>query len=311
MVFSFGDFVFESNLPLTAVSRATGGKVETVFELLEPSPIDTTLADQGAGVHHWRLPDGKIYLSYAKATHGYILQFVDHARFVISHDGASVQCIPGVSTDHNTVEHLLLDQVLPRVLSHRGSIVLHAGAVRSPKGALVFLGDAGAGKSTLVASFGNAGHPILADDAVMMIDRGESIGVLPGYTGLRLRPDSLKEIFEKPVATTGMAHYSTKRRLLIDNGSVNHRGPNPCKAIFLLQPSNALHGRVKLNPLSERETFMAFFKNAFRLDLDDSARCTEEFSSLGRLAKKCEVFALEYPRQYSSLHDVIEAVLDI
>jgi len=56
---------------------------------------------------------------------------------------------------------------------------------------------------------------------------------------------------------------------------------------------------------------MAFFKNAFRLDLDDSARCTEEFSSLGRLAKKCEVFALEYPRQYSSLHDVIEAVLDI
>src|SRR5262249_8950886 len=53
----------------------------------------------------------------------------------------------------DTAHHLLLDQVLPLVLSHTGRLVLHASALDLEGRGVAFVGSGGVGKSTLAASF--------------------------------------------------------------------------------------------------------------------------------------------------------------
>jgi energy-coupling factor transporter ATP-binding protein EcfA2 len=55
------------------------------------------------------------------------------------------------------------------------SIALHASAVETPGGALIFLGHAGAGKSTICRLLAG-GFPPLADDAVYLFRPGEGNG---------------------------------------------------------------------------------------------------------------------------------------
>jgi hypothetical protein len=122
-------------------------------------------------------------------------------------------------TNDATLRHLLLDQVLPRVLAHRGHVVLHAASVRIHERIVAIAGTTGAGKSTLAASFLIAGHPLLSDDG-LLLDPGPS-GTLaqPTYPSLRLWPQTVERLFAEAPTMEPMAHYSTKRRLMMNPDS--------------------------------------------------------------------------------------------
>ena len=49
------------------------------------------------------------------------------ATFLIDGGGGAITCRPHETLPPGTLEHLLIDQVLPRVLTHRGRVVIHAG----------------------------------------------------------------------------------------------------------------------------------------------------------------------------------------
>jgi len=81
---------------------------------------------------------------------------------------------------------------------------LHAAAVRTPSGAVLFPGVSGAGKSTLMAGLLGAGHDVLADDTVVFdrasmrfrpltpnlcVKEGSWDALLPRFPGLTDRPD--------------------------------------------------------------------------------------------------------------------------
>ena len=91
------------------------------------------------------------------------------------------------------MRHLLLDQVMPLVLS-RDRLVLHASAVATPAGAAAFIGFTGAGKSTLAASLSAAGFPILSDDCLVIERDGRGFLARPFYPGARLWPDSVHAV---------------------------------------------------------------------------------------------------------------------
>ena len=85
----------------------------------------------------------------------YLLEFDDGQGFSFDPDNRVVSCPPQLDS---TTRHQLLDHVLPRVLEHLGHLMIHAGAVCTPHGVIIFVGDTGAGKSSLVASFHTAGR---------------------------------------------------------------------------------------------------------------------------------------------------------
>src|SRR5262249_3845168 len=90
----------------------------------------------------------------------YQLDFSGGARFIFSADAASV-AVRNDCADGRVTRHLLIDQVVPLTLSHRGVPLLHASAVVVGGRTVAFVGPSGSGKSTLAASF--------ADDDVLVM----------------------------------------------------------------------------------------------------------------------------------------------
>ena len=80
----------------------------------------------------------------------FVVRFDEVAQFTLSFASHEILISPlDDDVPDNTIEHLLVDQIWPRILAHRGQLVLHAAGVTSPTGAILFVGQSGRGKSTL------------------------------------------------------------------------------------------------------------------------------------------------------------------
>ena len=77
------------------------------------------------------------------------------------------------------------------LLRVRGVVCLHASAVAINRRAIVFVGDAGAGKSTTAMAMGRLGYPIISDDIVPIYEDAGVTYAQPGYPRMRLRQPSL------------------------------------------------------------------------------------------------------------------------
>ncbi len=305
--FQYGDLVLASDTPLPALLPAPDDVPESKFRLLAPS------GDDHSGErwdHHWRSPEGAISLSCARDGDAYRLGFPGLATFRIEREGREIACRPNGELPPSTIQHLLVDQVLPRVLTHRGRLVIHAGCAATSIGAIAFLGDSGAGKSTLCASLALAGTPLLGDDAVVVrpSDPGE-FTVEATYPALRLLPESVAHHFGNAVESTAVARTTEKLRV---PGATFVTGPLPLRRLYVLSSSgpHATSGEVEIAPLPERQAFLALLRASFQLHLDDQERSRGLFLRIGALLDAVPVRRLSYPREFSRLADVHRALRD-
>jgi hypothetical protein len=176
--------------------------------------------------------DGSIWLAFGKLETGYLLRFPELADFVVSADARTLRCYLRANCPPETIRHLLLNQVIPIVLSHLGNLVLHASACATPQGVMAFMGTTGMGKSTLAASFGLRGFAVLTDDCLLVEEQEERIITIPSYPGLRLWPDTVEALFKEVPPLQPLAHYTHKKRLLFDHKFFD--GPRLLSAIYVL-----------------------------------------------------------------------------
>jgi len=185
-------------------------------------------------IHHWPEDSGAISLGRCSQSSDFLLRFPDLADFLISADGSALGAWPAPETNADTLRHLILDQVLPRVLAHRGQLVLHAGAARIGQEAIAFIGETGRGKSTLTASFHAAGYPLLSDDGLVLMQGDGTTCAQPTYPSLRLWPEAVAGLFARTPGLAPMAHYSSKQRVTLKDTADNK--PVSLAAIYVLAP---------------------------------------------------------------------------
>ena len=222
-------------------------------------------------------------------------------------DAGAISCRPEETLPPGTLEHLLIDQVLPRVLTHRGYLVIHAGCVATPHGAIAFVGGSGSGKSTLCAEFARAGHPLLGDDGIVVWrTAAASVEALATYPGLRLLPAPLARLFDERAGAAPVAHYTAKRRIDGESADLTlATGAETLRVLYLLD-----HGvEVSISPLPERDAFMVLLRASFQLHLDDQERSREMFERIGGLQAAVPVRRLAYPRDFGRLGAVREALM--
>ncbi|MEH6836223.1 MULTISPECIES: hypothetical protein [Falsihalocynthiibacter] len=206
-----------------------------------------------------------------------------------------------------TANHFLQDQVFPRILAHQGDLVLHAGAVESDGNALVFLGNSGRGKSTLVASFQNSGAVLLGDDAIIVSQVDNVFHGKAVYPSLRLLPDSLAELYSEPPDSTAIANYTSKQSVSVPTPSNTEQSPVPIGAFFFLGPEPA-GGSITFRRMSVAECCMGLITNSFALDPTDKTRAHQKMMDASSLASKVPAFELFYPRDFSRLSEVHHAL---
>ena len=254
--------------------------------------------------HDWSEADGTVSLSGLRIGDQYGLVFPGVAEAWFNLEGnIGLWCDPDASVE--SVRHILLDQVFPRLIAQRGSLVLHGSVATTAEArTVVILGDSGMGKSTLASGIALSGGQVLTDDCLLISFDGGQARAVSSYAGLRLWPDSLMALFEERQGeATPMTHYSSKLRL--PSSTPASAGPAPAiDAVLVLQDDDNT-GQVKLSPLSPQQACMALIGNAFQLDLGNLRHTHALLGLAARLARCVPVLALAYPRDYARLPGVV------
>jgi hypothetical protein len=262
---------------------------------------------------HWHFPEGELWLSFAKVDAGYLLRFNKLADFFVSDKGKRITYLPKPGIPSETINHLLLDQVIPLVINLRGSEALHVSAILTPLGVAAFAGPAGSGKSTLAGALFNRGYPTVSDDCLALMEKNRVIYAIPAYPGLRLWGDALDYLFGDNGTCKPVAHYTDKRRLEIEKLTDAYcTEPQSLKRVYTIADSTIVKGKanVLIERLSSQESFMALVKCAFRLDITDYHMLRRQFHFLERVASRVSVRRLTFPRDFDFLPTVQETIVN-
>lgn len=253
------------------------------------------------------MPSGEAFLSVADEADRLLLRFpaVLDVEYRISE--GKVDLFPAEEVLDATIRHLLLDHVLPRLVSHQGRLVLHAAGVADAEGAILLVGPTGAGKSTLAASFLEDELGLLTDDCVLLQPSEDGFWALAAYSGLRLWPDSYAGLDPEEPSGSESQPENWKRRVDIDSVA---SGPLRVRALFILDPPRQPPGggTISVQPIEGAEALMELLQHGFMLDPGDRDTIERQFLATGDLVEALPMFRLSYPRVFTRLRQVRETM---
>ncbi|MCR4374125.1 MAG: hypothetical protein NUW22_04690 [Acidobacteria bacterium] len=234
--------------------------------------------------HRWGNEGEPDWLRFGQAGEDYLLDFPGLVRFLIADKTRALRVEPGPAVPDVTVRHLLLNQVLPLVLSQRGRLVLHAAAIAVGDEVMGLVGPTGSGKSTLVAACGRLGAAVVADDSLVLHRQGQGWVAVPSYPAVRLWPDALDRLAWPDAGDGDVAHYHDKRRLTPKDGVWRFETRVlPLTRLWMLDgPKQPPH------PVA-----LELFSQVFRLDVRDHAESARLFHLIADLAASVSVAALD------------------
>ena len=252
--------------------------------------------------HHWKAPNGSIYLSFRRLAGSYSLQFNGLAVFEVSADLRSVTCAPAPGVAARSIRHLFLDTVMPLVLSVASRTVLHASAVEHEGEALLFVGASGRGKSTLASVLAGDDDAVMADDAVIIERRAGSFVARPTYESLRLRADSAQALLVRRRRIDGVRHLPAR-------GHSVERDPLPIKRIYFLeQRARRRRCPVTIEPIRGVCAVLRLVEHTFNLDIACRNGLERQFEVLTRLAEAGLCYRLQVVRDFKLLPVVRQAI---
>lgn len=257
----------------------------------------------------WRFDGGQEWLTVSQRQDGdYQLLFDGNLQFLVSADGLRIVAPDNLDISQETLDVLYFNQVLPLALSRQGKLVLHAACVEVGATSLAFVGKSGQGKSTLAASFARNGHRFLTDDGLQIEDSAEGIVIQPSRPSIRLWDDSRDAVLHVGRVTAPPADYTSKSRFLADEALAWCDEARPLRYAYLLADDGATVPTI--TPVRPSEAMVELVSYSFLLDIEEREALTRHFSQLSRLVSAVKVFRLDYPRDYASLPDVRQAILD-
>jgi hypothetical protein len=296
-IYRLSDLTFEIDAPmpeLHAVDVAPSA-VETRVRWRAERPRPSVSAPD-ATFSSWVTADHDDWLTFSDVPGGYRLTFPDHGQFDVSRDGAEVSIHPFPDSPAETMRHLLLNQILPLVLSRRGRTVLHASAISYAGRVAAFIGRSGAGKSTLAVACARLGASIVADDCLVVYPgdgypRDGGWSAVPCHAGVRLWPDALALFGWHDETGALTAHYSDKRRLdAVGRGTGDPELPFETRTLplagILYMPTAAGIVSQAPGPLRGRQRAMALASEVFRIDWRDPAESRRHFDAIAAIAAK-------------------------
>jgi hypothetical protein len=231
------------------------------------------------------------------------LLFRDKACFCIR-NGSEILLDTASETIANAITLALMGPVMAALLQQRGFLVLHASAVAINGGAIAILGASGWGKSTLAAFLHASGCPLIVDDIVAIRFAEGVPQVYPGFPQMKLWPDSLESIGERPENFPRIYEEREKRARRIEAG-FHRNGALPLHRIYVLG-----HGdQLELEPLSSHEAFLELTGHSFGIEWLHPVSTAEFFHQRTRIASSVPVHVLRRPRDLELLADAADLIL--
>jgi hypothetical protein len=201
----------------------------------------------------------------------------------------------------------LLGQVPSFALVKQGIEPLHATAVVIDGEAVGFVGDGGAGKSSLAAAFLGAGVPLLTDDLLIITGEGGALTAHPGPPRIKLFP----EVATRVLGTrSGTRMNSLTPKLIVPLAADGRcwRRPAPLRALYVLGSRRSGPDGVVIRRLSPPRAVVTLVGKMFNTIVSDPGRLRAQLDLVGRVVNAIPVKRLAFPRRLAFLPVVRAAI---
>ncbi|MBA3512360.1 hypothetical protein [Sphingomonas sp.] len=284
-----------------------GLRLQSDLQLPELLEADASSRSQ-VTVRVGKVPDAPAPGPGPHPTDGGLLLVIDEVACYFVKDGSEIIVEPEPDVPDANVRLFLLGSAMGALLHQRGLLPLHANAVEVEGRAYAFMGESGAGKSTMAAWFHDRGFRIVADD-VCVVDfaDGARAQIRPGISRLRLWRDTLD--------ATGRDAADHQRSFFGDDAPDKYDVPlaRPCStdeaiplaAVYLLERGESL----AIEPLTGLVAAEAIFANTYRGAYVPLTRSSHDhWSASVKLVRNTPVFCAkrrwgleDLAEQYSAL----------
>jgi hypothetical protein len=213
--------------------------------------------------------------------------------------------------DHLSIESVtsyLLGPVLGLLLRLRGVICLHASAVAIEDRGVVFVGSAGAGKSTTAAAFSMLGYAVLSDDISRLEERASAFYVHSAHPQLCLWPESVEMLYGNAEVLPSFSPAWEKRRLTLgEQGTRFENRVLPLSAVYVLGERRS-DPAPYLEAMGQQAALLALVADSYANKVLDRELRAREFKVLGRLVSTVPVRRLCASDNANQLKDLCRVI---
>jgi hypothetical protein len=243
-----------------------------------------------------------------QATTDRFLLKLDHiAHFLVqSGDKIIIQRAPQASDAE--IRLFLLGSCLGALFHQRGLLVMHASAIQTERGAVLFTGPSGNGKSTLLGALTKRGYKMLSDDVTALVQDDEGqVTVLPGYPQIKIWADTAEHL-GNPVSDLKRVRPQLEK-FAIPTEDQFATSPAKLHAIYVLGSHNDFDGEICLEPLEGGERFTAIRVNTYRQRfLDGLGMRPVHFRLVAAAANAARVIRVNRPKQPFLLDELVNCI---
>ena len=235
----------------------------------------------------------------------FLLRLPGVAKYYVR-DGSLVTVEPAPGAADLDVRAYLMGNIFAVLCHQRGLLPLHASAIATPRGAVAFLGESGAGKSSLVAFLGQQGHTVLADD-ICLIDPDAPLDrrVLPVAPWLKLWRTTLNALGESSDGLPRTFTDDDKYRYTMPQ----HAEPAPLAELLILERAVGPESHPHFERLSPVRALHAVLELTYQSWLVRAIGQTEaHFLRCGRALEGVRVYRMRRPWGFDSMDATLAAL---
>ncbi len=212
------------------------------------------------------------------------------------------------------IEIGFLGAVLAFWLEVHQIMALHASAVKANNHSIIFLAESLSGKSSLAASFIQAGFPLLSDDIVPIELVENRFFCRPGYPMMKLWPDEASFLFGDTHAFEKENPRSEKIKIPIGPNGLGHFAASsiPVGCLYLPERTNNpdFEREVQITSISPRDSVVEILRFSFAARMAEAAGyAASRLEMISKIARSVPIKRLIYPSGYQYLPMVREAIL--
>lgn len=211
-----------------------------------------------------------------------------------------------VGSNEGAVELVPVDGAPPEVVARirdgaakafvrhvRGELTLHASAVAFGDRAIAFVGDSGAGKSTIAAHLcARHGASLVSDDLLFVDMRGDDLIVTPTAHAHRLLADARRDL--------GATETDLDKRDVAAPRSER----DPVRLVAIASLAYADDDAIAFEPMRGARAFRALSESLFRLVLDDTSVQKRDFDRLADMTGRIPIVLLRRPRSLDAMRRI-------
>jgi len=226
---------------------------------------------------------------------GKFLIHIKNAGRVYISDGTkiTIEIFPGGDTE--LIKSFILTRAFAAAAHQRRWTPIHASAIEVNNKAVLFAGDSGAGKSTTVGAFVQAGYSFISDDisVIKQAEKNDQYKIYPSYPQIRLWEDS--------VALLRLSESTEKKPI---RKKVKKYGINPTSNIIRtgLSISNVYilrwhqNDKIKIESPSKVHLLQELLSLTYaKNQLEGLGGHKEQFETLSYLIKECRISIVSRP----------------